>query len=384
SERQSAQANVRRIAADAEAAETALRLQRAGLLGGEPTAEHRTRHNQARLDATAAFDEARDADAKARAALEGASARRSAAQAALDSAADRARSRTAEAEAALASAGLDRGAVEALLAVSSDDRATLRQRLSGLEDARGRARALVQVREAERTTARQAADDDESVEMLEQAWQEVGARFEDSVATEAALADRLREDDERRRSAAALQDEVALAERDRDEHAAVCDAIGSADGSRFRRIAQRITLRALVQYANAQLEVLAPRYRLAQTADESLGLWVVDQDMGEEIRSTRSLSGGERFLVSLALALALSGLEGRGAFVQTLFIDEGFGALDASTLDAAVDALEALQSGGRQVGVITHVRAMIDRIAAQVRVEKEGGGRSRVVVAEAA
>jgi exonuclease SbcC len=106
--------------------------------------------------------------------------------------------------------------------------------------------------------------------------------------------------------------------------------------------------------------------------------------MGSEIRSTRSLSGGERFLVSLSLALALAGLEVRGAFVQTLFIDEGFGSLDASVLDIAVDALEALQSSGRQVGVITHVQAMIDRITAQVRIEKEGGGKSRVVVAEAA
>lgn len=76
--------------------------------------------------------------------------------------------------------------------------------------------------------------------------------------------------------------------------------------------------------------------------------------MGDEVRGTRSLSGGERFLVSLALALALSGLEGRSSFVDTLFIDEGFGSLDAETLDLAVDALETLQGRGQKVGVITH------------------------------
>ena len=101
-----------------------------------------------------------------------------------------------------------------------------------------------------------------------------------------------------------------------------------------------------------------------------LALHIVDRDMGDEVRGTRSLSGGERFLVSLALALALSGLEGRSSFVDTLFIDEGFGSLDTDTLDLAVDALETLQGRGQKVGVITHVAAMIERIAVQVRVEK--------------
>ena len=104
--------------------------------------------------------------------------------------------------------------------------------------------------------------------------------------------------------------------------------------------------------------------------------------MGDEVRATRSLSGGERFLVSLALALALSGLEGRASFVDTLFIDEGFGSLDAETLDMAVDALETLQGRGQKVGVITHVAAMIDRIAVQVRVEKRGAGRSEIRISD--
>jgi exonuclease SbcC len=94
------------------------------------------------------------------------------------------------------------------------------------------------------------------------------------------------------------------------------------------------------------------------------------------------LSGGERFLVSLALALALSGLEGRQSFVDTLFIDEGFGSLDGETLDVAVSALESLQGQGRKVGVITHVAAMVEQIAVQVRVEKRGSGRSAVRIVD--
>ncbi|MGO4855353.1 SbcC/MukB-like Walker B domain-containing protein [Phaeovulum sp. W22_SRMD_FR3] len=105
-------------------------------------------------------------------------------------------------------------------------------------------------------------------------------------------------------------------------------------------------------------------------------LHVIDQDMADETRSTRSLSSGERFLISLSLALALSGLGGRGALSETLFIDEGFGSLDAASLDMAIDALEALQGQGRTIGIISHVGAMKDRIPNQIRVRPAGPGRS--------
>ena len=105
---------------------------------------------------------------------------------------------------------------------------------------------------------------------------------------------------------------------------------------------------------------------------------VIDTEMGEEHRAIRSLSGGERFLVSLSLALSLAGLEGNEFSVDTLFIDEGFGALDADTLDIAITALETLHGQGRKVGVITHVAAMIESIPVQVKVEKLGGGSSIV------
>ena len=164
---------------------------------------------------------------------------------------------------------------------------------------------------------------------------------------------------------------------------AVDEAIGSASGDRFRRFVQGITLDHMVQLANDHLRALSPRYRLARGHASDLTLHIIDRDMGDEVRGTRSLSGGERFLVSLALALALSGLEGRSSFVDTLFIDEGFGSLDAETLDLAVDALETLQGRGQKVGVITHVAAMIERIAVQVRVEKCGAGRSEIRVSGA-
>lgn len=188
--------------------------------------------------------------------------------------------------------------------------------------------------------------------------------------------------------AAALAAERDAAKRDADVWRKVNEAIGSKDGKAFKRFAQGVTLDHLVQLANVQLAALsagAPRYQLARAKDaardaDNLALHIRDRDLDDDLRAVLSLSGGERFLVSLALGLALSGLEGRRSFVDTLFIDEGFGSLDAATLDMAIDALETLHGQGRKVGVITHVTGMIERIGVQVRVEKRGNSLSVVSI----
>jgi len=113
-------------------------------------------------------------------------------------------------------------------------------------------------------------------------------------------------------------------------------------------------------------------------------LQVIDGDMADEVRGTNSLSGGETFLVSLALALALSSLASREVRIDTLFIDEGFGSLDPQTLDVAIAALESLQATGRQVGIISHVRALSEKIGTQVRVQRMGAGKSRLVLGRSA
>ena len=164
--------------------------------------------------------------------------------------------------------------------------------------------------------------------------------------------------------------------------AVMSEAIGSKTGDKFRRFAQGVTLDHLIALANQQLRTINPRYKIERNTIGGLGLQVMDMEMGGEIRSVRSLSGGERFLVSLALALGLSQLDGRASFVDTLMIDEGFGALDARSLDIAIQALESLQSQGRKVGVISHIEALTERIPVQVRVEKQGSGRSHVRVIE--
>ncbi|WP_366182587.1 AAA family ATPase [Flavobacterium ovatum] len=157
------------------------------------------------------------------------------------------------------------------------------------------------------------------------------------------------------------------------------DIIGSADGKKFRQIAQEYTLDVLLGYANIHLEVLTNRYKI-QRIPGSLGLQVIDQDMGNEIRTVYSLSGGESFLVSLALALGLSSLTSSRMKVESLFIDEGFGSLDPTTLNIAMDALERLHNQGRKVGVISHVQEMTERIPTQINVSKMASGKSKVAI----
>jgi exonuclease SbcC len=156
------------------------------------------------------------------------------------------------------------------------------------------------------------------------------------------------------------------------------EMIGSQDGSKFRTFAQSLTLDALLGYANRHLEDLARRYLLQRVPGSDLELQVIDQEMGDEVRSVHSLSGGESFLISLALALGLASLSSNRTQVESLFIDEGFGSLDPATLDIAIASLDELQSLGRKVGVISHVPAMVERIGVQVRVGVHGGGKSSV------
>ncbi|WP_294324485.1 AAA family ATPase [uncultured Chryseobacterium sp.] len=157
------------------------------------------------------------------------------------------------------------------------------------------------------------------------------------------------------------------------------EIIGSADGKKFRQIAQEYTLDVLLGYANIHLQALTNRYRI-ERIPASLGLQVVDQDMGDEVRTVYSLSGGESFLVSLALALGLASLSSSRMKVESLFIDEGFGSLDPTTLNIAMDALERLHNQGRKVGVISHVQEMTERIPVQIKVSKQQSGRSKIEV----
>jgi exonuclease SbcC len=197
------------------------------------------------------------------------------------------------------------------------------------------------------------------------------------------LRQQVAQDDERRAQGQALLAEIERQQAEEQKWARLSELIGSSDGKKFRNYAQQFTLDVLLGYANRHLSQLARRYRLervASTNGPSLALMVRDQDMGGDVRPVNSLSGGETFLVSLALALGLASLSSNRVRVESLFIDEGFGSLDSDTLGVAMDALDALQAQGRKVGVISHVHEMTERIAAKIVVRPAGGGASAVSV----
>jgi exonuclease SbcC len=158
------------------------------------------------------------------------------------------------------------------------------------------------------------------------------------------------------------------------------ELIGSHDGAKFRKYAQSISLDILTRHANRHLTRLSDRYRICRDNNEALNLLIEDLDQAGVRRPMASLSGGESFLVSLALALGLSDLAGRTVRIDSLFVDEGFGTLDPETLETAIAALETLRQDHKTVGVISHVGLLKERIGTQIVVEKLAGGISQIRV----
>ena len=205
---------------------------------------------------------------------------------------------------------------------------------------------------------------------------------DDLYASKDSAHNKLLRHEQERAQQRAFEAEYLRVKRDSARWHTLNELIGSSKGDRFRDFAQSLTLEMILDHANVFLQDLAPRYQLMRVPDESLAIQVVDQDFGDELRSVYSLSGGESFLVSLALALGLSSTSAQDVQIQSLFIDEGFGTLDPVSLEMALSVLENLQVEGRQIGIISHVEGLSDRVGLEVRVEPQGGGKSTVEVLE--
>ncbi len=205
------------------------------------------------------------------------------------------------------------------------------------------------------------------------------AALEGAAAAHQALRQRLGQDDEARGRSASLVDALARSREEIRVWQELDELIGHGEGHKLQRLAQGLNLELLASLADEHLRELAPRFRLRRAPGDELDLQVVDADLADEVRGLQSLSGGESFLVSLALALGLSTLNADRAALGSLFVDEGFGSLDTDSLQLALGALEALQAGGCQVVVISHVPELAERIAHQVRVELVSPGRARVL-----
>ena len=277
----------------------------------------------------------------------------------------------------------DMPALNDLLAVSAGTLAQERAALADIAAGVQRATTVRAERQAQAAQHQEAQAAPPPLAAVEATLAALLEQRRDAHELAASLRLRAAQDDARRRDAEAVLADIERQQAIEQRWGRMSELIGSADGKKFRNYAQQFTLDVLLGYANAHLAQLARRYRLERVAvgnAPSLALMVRDQDMGGEVRSVNSLSGGESFLVSLALALGLASLSSNRVRVESLFIDEGFGSLDSETLGVAMDALDALQSMGRKVGVISHVQEMTERIAAKILVRPAGGGSSMVTV----
>lgn len=233
-------------------------------------------------------------------------------------------------------------------------------------------------KQKELTAAQEANTATEPLETLRQKKED--AESEDQRLTEklAEIKARLRSDDENRQSVAEQQKAVDAQQAVVTSWDKLRMLIGSADGKKFRNFAQGLTFEIMVNHANQQLIDMNGRYLLQRDRENPLSLCVIDNWQGGEVRSVVNLSGGESFIISLALALGLSKMASKNARIDSLFLDEGFGTLDEETLNTAIETLSGLHEEGKLIGVISHIPLVKERITTQIEVIMGKGGVSRL------
>ncbi|MDD3468693.1 MAG: AAA family ATPase [Thermoguttaceae bacterium] len=175
-----------------------------------------------------------------------------------------------------------------------------------------------------------------------------------------------------------MNESLSECQKERERWNLLSKLIGAADGATFQRFAQGLTFRHLISKANQRLVELSSRYTLGYSTEKELDFEVIDHYQADTRRPTSTLSGGETFLISLSLALALSEMAGSTSRPESLFLDEGFGTLDIHTLEMVLQVLDRLQNSGRLIGIISHVDAFQERIPVRICVEPRGNGISAV------
>ena len=260
---------------------------------------------------------------------------------------------------------------------------SLQQRCQKIDLAYAGAKTVLQEREMKLQQHQNASNKtDTKLSILQQMQKEKETKLEALQMEEGSIGEVLKQDAQNRaryKEGAAVLDalhkELAISGK-------LNTLIGSSDGAKFAKFAQGITLDQLIALANRHLKLLTRRYRLQRVREEKqlLELEIVDTYQGNITRSVNTLSGGESFLVSLALALGLSELASQKIKIDSLFLDEGFGTLDEESLEMALNALSILQDSGKMIGVISHVTALKERIPLQINVQPKGDGTSVVEV----
>lgn len=219
----------------------------------------------------------------------------------------------------------------------------------------------------------------EEIELCKKNQETINAELEENKKSFISLSVKLNEIERKKKEQNRLAQRIEGTKEEERKWQRLNYHFGSSDGKKFNIQAQAYTLSTLIQFANLQLRRFAPRYTL-QRVPKSLALEVIDNEMMQQHRSVHSLSGGETFLVSLALSLALSEISSYNLRIESLFIDEGFGSLDEKTLDAALRALQQLNRSGKKVGIISHVDYITSQLPVRIEVKKSGHGESKVAV----
>ena len=259
-----------------------------------------------------------------------------------------------------------------------DERNALKQQQEHIDYALKQAQSLLKETEKalEDKQVNPLTTDDKKTLIQQQA--QVQEKLNSCIESIGAISQRLKDNEDKKSTQQAQIDAINAQKEKLQVWQQLHKLIGSSDGKKYRTFAQGLTFDLMVNHANTQLQKMSDRYLLARDDNSPLELNVIDNYQGGEIRSTKNLSGGEGFIISLALALGLSQMASQNIRVDSLFLDEGFGTLDEESLDIALDTLTNLQQEGKLIGVISHVQALKDRILTQIKVEKLSGGFSRI------
>ena len=263
-------------------------------------------------------------------------------------------------------------------ALSEPERTDLQRQSKYLSDRRTQLSSKMQEKRERLAELQQEKRSEESPEELRAALETLEDRRKELQQDLGGIRLKLEENEQLKRR---HKDRAVLIEAQQRECArwdALHELIGAADGKKYRNFAQGLTFEAMIGFANVQLTKMTDRYRLLRDDARPLELNVVDHYQAGEIRSAKNLSGGESFIVSLALALGLSRMAGRNVRVDSLFLDEGFGTLDDEALDTALATLSSLRQDGKLIGIISHVPALKERIGTQIQILPQPGGTGRI------
>lgn len=257
----------------------------------------------------------------------------------------------------------------------------MEEQKSQIDRAEGALKSLNQRIEETKAEKPEGITSETTLETLQTEMEQIEAETKEIIESTAKIELEFKRSEENIRKVAEVRKNVEKLREEWSKWDILNQHFGSSDGKSFRLIAQSYVLRQLLHNANAFLKRLNDRYELSCNS-RSLGIWVRDLYMGGNVRPCNTLSGGESFIISLALALGLSTLNRSRLTTDIVFIDEGFGTLSADYLDAVMNMLEKLHNlGGKKVGIISHVEILKERIPTQIRISKKGlNGCSEVKV----